>query len=189
MDGLRSALMGRSIGRSARMAGVSLAVVLIGSGAVLASLNAWRSRPAPLTHTVGSPEALGRTVFEAFRAGDTARLTALALSEAEFKAHVWPFLPVSRPDRNVPFDFAWGMLHQQSMGYLYQTTGHFRGQELTLVRVEFSGASTTYDDVTVHRDTQLVVRARSGEETIIRLFGSTIEQAGRYKVFSYVVDD
>ena len=45
---------------------------------------------------------------------DRARLDALALSEQEFRDHVWPDLPAARPERNLPFSYVWGDLHQKS---------------------------------------------------------------------------
>jgi len=40
---------------------------------------------------------------EAMHAGDLERLRSLVLTRDEFWAHVWPYLPASRPERNVPF--------------------------------------------------------------------------------------
>jgi hypothetical protein len=132
---------------------------------------------------------MAEAVIAAVEAGDAGELQALALTEQEFRAHVWPELPASRPERNVPFDFVWGMLRQNSQGHLQQTLSRFRGQNLTLVRVQTTGENTDYVGVTVHRDTQFVIKDESGTEQNVRLFGSTIEQNGRYKVFSFVVDD
>jgi hypothetical protein len=41
----------------------------------------------------------------------------------------------------------------------------------------------------VQRESELTVKDPSGTERQIRVFGSMIEKGGRYKVFSYVVDD
>jgi len=57
-----------------------------------------------------------------------------------------------------------------------------------LRRVHLAGEPSTYGDDTVHRGIELVVATGQGEERI-RLLGSMIEQGGRWKVFSYVVDD
>jgi hypothetical protein len=46
-----------------------------------------------------------------------------------------------------------------------------------------------YDGYTVHRDAVFVVRAADGTTEDLRLCGSMVEQAGRWKVFSYVVND
>jgi hypothetical protein len=142
-----------------------------------------------LRGTAESPEALAIQVIEAYRAGNRQALDALALTREEFRAHVWPELPISRPEVNLPFDVAWGQLAQKSALYQGQLSRGLEGHDWTLVRVAFAGEATEYDGVTVHRDTELLVRNGAGEERTIRLFGSTIEQDGRYKVFSFVVDD
>lgn len=181
--------MNRWTGRGVRRGGAVSALVLAASVALLATLNAGRIPPAPLEHTFGSPEALAEAVMEAIAAGDLASLRALALTEEEFRHDVWPELPVARPERNVPFEFVWEMLEQNSTGHLRQTASVFGGQPLDLVRVEFGAPATTYSDVTVHRNTQLVVRTPDGAEKMVRMFGSAIEKNGGWKVFSYVVDD
>lgn len=145
--------------------------------------------PPPLTNTHESPEALARAVIDAFAARHEGRLRALALSEQEFRDHVWPELPASRPERNLPFDYVWGDLHQKSANQLTQTLAQFGGRPFTLVRVEFTGPTTRYGSFAVHRDSQLVVRDASGTEHQLRLFGSVLETRDhRFKVFSYVVD-
>jgi hypothetical protein len=173
--------------RDARRAGVSLAVILVAAVGVFASLNVARTRPAPLANGHPSPQALAGAVLQAMTAGDLERLRAMALTEEEFRAHVWPHLPASRPERNVPFDFVWDMLQQNSDGYLRQSVSRVHDVP-ALLRVEFAGETSTYGDVAVHRDTELVVAAGEGEARI-RLLGSMIEQNGAWKVFSYVVDD
>jgi hypothetical protein len=175
--------------RQARTAGISLLLVLVAAVALFATLNARKAAPQPLAGTVESPEVLARVVLEALREGDRGRLRSLALTEDEFRRHVWPELSISRPEVNMPFELAWGQLAQTSALHLQQTAAEFEDQDYELVRVEFAGEATRYDGVTVHRDTELVVTNAAGDERSLRLFGSTIEQDGRYKVFSYVVDN
>jgi len=155
--------------------------------ALFASVNAFRSRPAPLAHTLTSPEAVAEAVVEAMQAGDVDRLRALALTEEEFRAHVWPDLPVSRPEVNAPFDLVWGRLHQSSELFLDQAMGALHGRTIDIKAVTFDGETSTYGEVTVHRDTELVIAGENGDRHV-RLFGSMIEQDGGWKVFSYVVD-
>ncbi len=52
-----------------------------------------------------------------------------------------------------------------------------------------AGETTPYPSFTVHRKTVLVVRGSDGVEGRVRLYGSTLEKGGLFKVFSYVVDD
>ena len=54
--------------------------------------------------------------------------------------------------------------------------------------VRFQGDTTDYETYRIYRKTVLTLRDGSGQEIQARLFGSMIEQNGRYKVFSYVVD-
>lgn len=170
--------------------GVSLAVLFGGLIAVFATLNAIGSRPEPLAATLDSPGAVAEAVLEAMGARDVERLDLLVLSEAEFRGHVWPYLPVSRPEVNMPFDVMWGMLRQNSQAYLRQTLAALDGEPPLEVRgVRFAGETSTYGDVRVHRDAELVVGAPDGSERVVRLFGSLIEQNGAWKVFSYVADD
>ena len=58
----------------------------------------------------------------------------------------------------------------------------------TVVDVAFSGGVTDYGTFRVHRDSVLTLRDGEGNVSNGRLLGSMIEQAGRFKVFSYVVD-
>jgi hypothetical protein len=173
--------------RTARYGAVSTAILLLVAIGVFASLNATRTRPAPIGNTLSSPEAAAEAVIDAMQDGDLDRLRSLALTEDEFRAHIWPHLPASRPERNVPFDFAWSLLQQTSEGHLRQTAAHLR-EAPVLKRVRFGGPMSVYGELVVHRDTELVVLGSTGDEKVIRLFGSMVEQGGRWKVFSYVVD-
>src|SRR5687767_9252327 len=79
---------------------------------VLLLILAGCSQPAPpLSHTFDSPEALASAVVAGLARRDAAALSSLVLSEQEFRAHVWPVLPASRPERNLPFDYVWKDLH------------------------------------------------------------------------------
>jgi hypothetical protein len=193
MDEFRPAVIQRAGRRRGRLrsfvtkATVLLAVALIGSVA-LASRGSWRTAPSPLLNTFHSPHAVAEAVLSSVQTGNLESLEALTLAEPEFRRYVWPELPVSRREANTPFEFVWGTLHRNSEAHLQQTLARFRGQRLALKRVEFQGASTRYRNVTVHRDTRLVVDTADGTERVVRLFGSMIEQDGRWKVFSYVVD-
>ena len=179
------------MGSRLRVPAVGAALTLLVVAGVVPRAPGWSGvlGPTALANTEGSPEALARRVMDAMQAGDLDRLRALALTEQEFRAHVWPALPAARPERNVPFDFVWERLEQNSEGHLRQTVAATRGAPLTLRQVRFAGPASRYGDVVVRRSTELVLAAPDGTEWVVRLFGSTIEQDGRYKVFSYVVGD
>ena len=142
----------------------------------------------PLANTSASADDVAVAVFDALAREDRAALEALALSETEFRDHVWPQLPAARPERNLPFSYVWGDLRQKSAGALSNTLGRVGGQRFDLVGVTFSG-QTDYDTFTVHREAMFRVRASTRDQNDLRVIGSMIEKDGAWKVFSYVVDE
>lgn len=144
------------------------------------------ARPIPNSET--SAEALAQAVLDAVAARDDAALRRLALDEQEFREHVWPDLPASRPERNLPFSYVWGDLRTKSEAGLAALLLAHGGRRYQLERVRFGGGVTQYETSVVHRDSLLEVRGPDGERASIQLFGSVIEKAGGFKVFSYVVD-
>ena len=142
-----------------------------------------------LAHTFDSPEALAQAVLTRLAQKDLAGLRALPLSEAEFRNHVWPELPTSRPERNVPFDYAWGQMRQRSDGHLNTTFARYGGRPLTLVRARHTGETATYASFAVWRDSEIIAADETGRHLVLRLFGSVLVKDGRFKMFSYVVDE
>ena len=171
----------------AAVRGILLAAVLV-TAACSAPAEPTRP-PAPFTHTFESPEALAREVLAALASKDLDALRALPLGEAEFRDHVWPELPTSRPERNVPFDYAWGQMKQHSDGSLQQTFARYAGRRLELVETRFTGETTQYASFSVRRESEIIARDESGRDLILRLYGSALVRDGRYKMFSYVVDN
>jgi hypothetical protein len=150
------------------------------------ALAAGCSRPPALAHTFSSEDALAERVLGALAARDITALQALPLSEGEFRDVVWPELPASRPDANVPLDYAWRTLAQNSRGHLAKTVHEHGGRRYRLLRVQFDGGSTSFRSFTVHRRARLVVRDAEGRERQLRLFGSVLERDHEFKLFSYV---
>jgi hypothetical protein len=145
----------------------------------LLTLSACTTTPSPLEPSYGSPEALAGAVLDGFATG----------AEQEFRERVWPELPASRPERNLPFSYVWGDLKQKSDATLTNLFGRYRSRRMEFVSLRFSG-QTQYQSFIVHRESRFTVRdTPGGSPTDVRLCGSMIEQGGRWKVFSYVVDD
>ena len=159
---------------------------LVGGLIVLLSVSCTR---APLPNACDSPEALSRAVLAAIERRDADTLRTLALSKEEFTEHVWPDLPAARPERNLNASFVWGDLNQKSNIMLRGTLAAHAGTKYELVRITFLGETTQYDSYRVHRESELTVKDLNGSDRHLRLFGSVIEKDGRYKVFSYVIDD
>lgn len=142
----------------------------------------------PLDNAKPSADVVATAVLDALSRRDLPALEALALNDTEFRNHVWPELPASRPERNLPYSYVWGDLQQKSRLALKRTLEGHGGRLYTLLQVGFGGR-TEYESYTVHRETTLRVRDTTGVEHELRLWGSMLEQDGEWKVFSYVVDD
>ena len=151
-------------------------------------VNDEQTRPSPLHHTFSSVEALSDAVLAALADRDADTLASLALDELEFRTVVWPDLPSSRPERGVPFDYAWGDLHQKSTNSLRRLLARHGGERYELVAVTFAGETTAYRTCQVHRETVLDVRDEEGNDLTLALFGSILERDGEFKLFSYIVD-
>jgi hypothetical protein len=141
-----------------------------------------------LSHTFESADALAGAVLDALARSDAEGLRQLALSETEFRDHVWPELPTSRPERNVPFEYAWGQMKQRSDGSLGATLSRYGGRRLRFVQTRFTGETTAYQSFSVMRESEIVAADDTGRELILRLYGSAMLKDGRYKLYSYVVD-
>jgi hypothetical protein len=142
----------------------------------------------PLAQTFETPEALARAVLDGLAKRDLAGLRSMALTEAEFREHVWPELPVSRPERNVPFDYAWGQMKQRSDGSLGETVGRYGGRPLRFVSTRFTGETTNYQTFSVKRASEVIAADEAGKELVLSLYGSAMLKDGRYKLYSFVVD-
>ena len=110
------------------------------------------------------------------------------MSETEFRDHVWPQLPAARQERNLPFSYVWGELHQKSTQSLTGLMSREGGKRYQLNEVRFS-AVTNYQTYRVHREATFRVRDASGMERDLRACGSMLEEDGAWKVFSYVISD
>ncbi len=141
-----------------------------------------------LPNAHGSAESLAQAVLDALKREDINSLNTLTLNEQEFREHVWPELPAARPERNLPFSYVWGDLHQKSNARLRATLAKHGGNKYELVSIRFTGETTRHQSYRVHRDSELTVRDNEGREQQVRLFGSVLEKNGRFKIFSYVVD-
>ena len=142
---------------------------------------------APLDNTHSSAESLATAILDNLGRRDKAALQALALDDGEFREHVWPHLPASRPERNLPYSYVWGDLRQKSLMSLNRTVAELGERRLTLVAVRFNEV-TPFAGYRIHREATLQVRDDAGVESEVRVCGSMIEKDGAWKVFSYVVE-
>jgi hypothetical protein len=141
-----------------------------------------------LETTFESPTALAQAVVDGLNRKDPAMLERLALTEDEFRELVWPRQPAARPGRNIPWDYVWKDLSVKSRWQLRGRLAAWPAAPVAVEAVTFDGDTTDYDSYRVMRKSKVTLRDASGQRTTVRLFGSIIEQGGRYKVFSFVAE-
>lgn len=161
---------------------VLLVLLVLGTGACGTS-----AAPVPLSPAYDSKDAVVEAFLRALAARDRPALEALALSEPEFRKHIWPALPASADNVGMPLDYAWRDTAQKNAGHLAQLLAEYGGREYRLLAVTFAGDTTDYGAYRVHRETTLDLRSPNGPVTL-RLFGSLVESGGRWKIYSFVVD-
>lgn len=149
---------------------------------------ACRPSPPPLSGASPSAQALAEALVTAYRTSDRAALDRMTMTEAEFRRWVWPHLPAARPNRNLPFSYVWGDLHQKSEASLGQLFARYGGRDMAAETVRFATVSP-YGQATVHREATVTVSSQSGSGEPLRLSGSFLEIHGQWKVFSFVADD
>ena len=164
--------------------GMSRRGVLLG---LVSLVSAACNHPTPLSDSFGSADEAARAVIAAVAAKNRVRLETIALTEREFREHVWPELPASRTERNLPFSYVWGDLRQKSGMGLSMILERHGGKRYQLQRVRFD-AMTPYASYEVHRQSTFDVTDEAGEQQTVQLCGSMIVKGGRWKIFSYVID-
>ena len=141
----------------------------------------------PFANAQPSRHVLALAVLDGLARRDLDALRSLALSEAEFQTHVWPALPESRAERNLPFSDFWADIHQKSEVGLQRLLATHGGRRYELIELRFGGQPQRYAGYVIHRDPAFVV-GQNGVPAELRLTGAVIEMSGSWKLVSYAVD-
>ncbi len=153
-----------------------------------------RPYPEPLPDSVkqrrfafaaNTPEELCDMLLAALAKSDTATLVKLMVNEYEFKNWLWHEFPASQPIMNVPIDFAWQNLLQNSDKGLRLALGKYAGQKLYYVSHKFLEGQDRYQTFTVHTKTRVTAADSLGRKYEMKVFGSFVEMNGRFKLMSY----
>lgn len=108
---------------------------------------------------------------------------ALRLSEYEHNNILWPEMPASRPEFNMPIEFAWENLNLRSRRDANRVVSEYGDRHIEMERVDCKKGVTEYETLTVYGDCWIVGRdPKTGERNEFKLFGSIVEAEGRYKI-------
>jgi hypothetical protein len=165
------------------------AVITVVITAVVPALmaTACSSGTSRLQNGARSIDQLVSEYMEAVVAGDTAAMHALRLSEYEHNEILWPELPASRPEFNMPIAFAWENLNLHSRRDANRVLADFSDRHIEIERVDCRKGVTEYPTLKVHGDCWIIGRdGRTGIREEFKLFGSIVESEGRYKIIGIV---
>ena len=142
---------------------------------------------APFPGSGSSLPDVGRRVLEGLAAGDHASLSALRLSRDEYVEVVWPELPASDPDLNVPIEYVWADIEARDRRALIRLAPQFEGLAAELEEVTCAGEVEEFETFRVHTDCWVVLRTPPGKHRI-QLFKEVVERGAGYKLFRYYDD-
>jgi hypothetical protein len=170
----------------------TLLLLLIFSSAESLSVHAKpvKTESSGLIHAQSSIEDLLETLLENIVSEDLQSLETLAVTENEYKKYIWPEVPWSQPEMNMPFSYYWGDHYQKSSWALRRVLAKHGGKKYTLIRVYFAKGEREYSEVKLYRDTRLIVQDEKGNEKELDILGSILELKGKekFKVLSYIHD-
>ena len=126
-------------------------------------------------------------MLEGLAAGDRASLAALRLSRDEYVDVVWPELPASDPDLNVPIEYVWADIEARDRRALIRLAPQFEGLAAELEDVACTGEVEELETFRVHTDCWVILRTPSGKHRI-QLFKDVVERGAGYKLFRYYDD-
>ena len=142
---------------------------------------------APFPGSGSSLPEVGQRVLEGLAAGDHASLAALRLSRDEYVDVVWPELPASHPDLNVPIEYVWADIEARDRSAMIRLAPQFEGLAAELVDVACVGGVEEFETFRVHTDCRVILRTPSGKHRI-QLFKDVVERGAGYKLFRYYDD-
>ncbi|HEU5219018.1 MAG TPA: hypothetical protein VFU23_10175 [Gemmatimonadales bacterium] len=134
-------------------------------------------------------KALARTVLAGLAARDTAGLTALLVTPAEFGWLVFPDHLYARPPYELDPAVFWMQLQQESVKGLHRVLERYGGKPLTFQSLECRRDTTQITTGPVRLWSSCLVAFQVGDSVEThRLFGSIVKRDGRMKLLSFATD-
>lgn len=140
----------------------------------------------PLQGGLASLDAVGQAVVDALNTRDAAALTALLVSESDYKGRLFAALANHPSALKMGPDLLWDMQRREGADELARALEHFGGQDFQYVGLEPERVEDE-PSVRFHRRPVLVVDDRRGERRRLQILGSVVEHlpSGSYKLLTY----
>ncbi len=137
-----------------------------------------------LTNTMESPEEVCQRTLDALASNDTLALQRLRLTQFEHDSLLVPQMPAPAPGVERDMGMAWYLLEQNNIKGIRRALYDYGGKRFSLVRVRFTRPDKVFGPIVAHRGTEVTVRDSTGAEFVLPIFGSIVENNGRYKLVS-----
>ena len=132
-----------------------------------------------------SLDHIGQVCVDALNRGDADALHRLRVNRDEYLSWIWHEFPAAHPPNNFPGDFAWANLNKQSVLGLGKWLRTYGSKDFTFVDIRFEKPTEKYNGFTLLRGSVLTVRNPNGNNLELRILGSVVKKAGRYKLLSF----
>ncbi|MBK9753094.1 MAG: hypothetical protein IPO88_06225 [Nannocystis sp.] len=141
---------------------------------------------SPLQGGLGSLDAIGQAVVDGLNNRDEAALSALLLTEPDFKGRLFAVLANHPNAAQMGPDLLWDMQRRGGADELARALERFGGQDLRYVGLEPERVEVG-PGVRFHRRPLLVVDERRGERRKLQVLGSIVEHlpSGSFKLITY----
>lgn len=151
----------------------------------LSEFRSGMAETAELSGGVPSLDSLGRAVAMAMMASDTARLTALTLSKAEFAWIYYPTNAQARPPYDVAPVTLWMMVDLGSRKGLGRATERVSGKALTYQGLTCDAQPSVEGENRVYGPCSMRLTDARGTVSEGRILSKVIERHGQWKVVSF----
>jgi hypothetical protein len=131
-----------------------------------------------------SRDALVARVVEAVADSNAAALHALTMNAAEFGHLYFPTSIYSREPYAQPPEVTWLLMRQNSQKGLVRLLREYGGRSLVMAGHRCGGEPKVEGSNRIHEHCTVRIRGADGRVEEVRLFGSIIERAGRFKLMS-----
>jgi hypothetical protein len=145
-----------------------------------------RTEPGGLPARAAAPAAAAARILDGLLAADKNALRRETVSEPEFLQSLWPWFRGADPGDTRTARFVWEQYSMRSEAGLQGVFKAYAGLPLELVSLRHGGVEEHGGFRLLTRPV-VTVRVR-GEIAEVRLFGSIIEQNGRFKVYGFKTD-
>lgn len=137
----------------------------------------------PFTGGVKSLDELGRALCWSLHHSSRDSLSALCVTDAEFRDIMWKEFPQSRPITGLTWQDAWTSLDQRLKSGVAGALSDYGGDDWRFVRIQ-SDSSYQYKNFTLHMRVKLVAVNDQGAEVQMKWLRAVAERKGRFKIFS-----